>query len=89
MNYRNFTRSYSASAYYFPLAYRENLQVESGVQVTRLAVSGDEVVGVEYTKDGETITASANKEVILSAGAIGTPQILELSGIGRRDVLEQ
>ncbi|TIA89097.1 hypothetical protein E3P99_02240 [Wallemia hederae] len=89
VNYRNFTRSYSASAYYFPLAYRENLQVETGVQVTRLAVSGDKVVGVEYIKDGETITASADKEVILSAGAIGTPQILELSGIGRRDVLEQ
>lgn len=54
-----------------------------------MIVSDDKITGVVYNKDGENITVSANKEVILSAGAIGTPQILELSGIGRKDILEQ
>ncbi|TIA91379.1 hypothetical protein E3P81_02033 [Wallemia ichthyophaga] len=89
VNYHNFTRSYSASAYYFPLAYRDNLQVESNAQVIKLIVSDSRVTGVTYTKSGEEFTVSAEKEVILSAGAVGTPQILELSGIGRRDILEQ
>ncbi|EIM21609.1 alcohol oxidase [Wallemia mellicola CBS 633.66] len=89
VNYQNFTRSYSASAYYLPLSYRKNLDVITGAQVVKLIVSDDKITGVVYNKDGENITVSANKEVILSAGAIGTPQILELSGIGRKDILEQ
>lgn len=52
-------------------------------------MSDSRVTGVTYTKSGEEFTVSAEKEVILSAGAVGTPQILELSGIGRRDILEQ
>ena len=50
--------------------------------------SGKKAVGVEYVHDGRLKKVYVNKEVILSAGAIGSPQILMLSGIGPRDHLE-
>ncbi|KAL2841943.1 hypothetical protein BJX68DRAFT_257916 [Aspergillus pseudodeflectus] len=71
------TRSYSANAYYLPVKDRPNLRVSctSGAEPT--------ATGVEYTMNGgETLTAKAGHEVILSAGAINTPKLLELSGIG-------
>lgn len=72
---------------------RANLEVISGAQVTRVLLdsSSDRLtaVGVEYvTADGETATVTADKEVVLSAGAIGSPQIMMLSGIGPRNELE-
>ncbi|KAK1753791.1 hypothetical protein QBC47DRAFT_430764 [Echria macrotheca] len=89
------TRSYAANGYYSPeVAGRKNLVVMTETLVKRIVfdTSGDEVVatGVEIsTKDGETRTASANLEVILAAGALQTPQILELSGIGGKELLEK
>ena len=53
-----------------------------------LSFSGKRAVGVEYVHDGRLKKIYVNKEVILSAGAIGSPQILMLSGIGPRDHLE-
>lgn len=72
---------------------RPNLEVICGAHVTRVIVESRSgqlwATGVEYrTADGETIVASAAKEVILSAGAVGSPQILMLSGIGPRSELE-
>ena len=72
---------------------RPNLMVISGAQVTRVILEGGpgELVarGVEYrTADGEPSVALANKEVVLSAGAVGSPQILLLSGIGPKRELE-
>jgi choline dehydrogenase-like flavoprotein len=72
---------------------RPNLTILTGYQVTRLLLEGPSrnpvATGVECrTKDGETKVLSARKEIILSAGAIGSPQILMLSGIGPRRELE-
>jgi choline dehydrogenase-like flavoprotein len=72
---------------------RPNLQVICGAQVTRVVLEGGpgglRATGVEYrTGDGETAVAEAAKEVILSAGAVGSPQILMLSGIGPKSELE-
>jgi choline dehydrogenase len=72
---------------------RTNLEVISGAQVTRVLFESSTdrltAVGVEYVSaDGETATVTADKEVVLSAGAIGSPQIMMLSGIGPRNELE-
>jgi choline dehydrogenase len=72
---------------------RPNLQVICGVQVTRVILEGGpgrlRATGVEYRSgDGATVVAEAAREVILSAGAVGSPQILMLSGIGPKSELE-
>ena len=73
----------TANAYLAPAAGRPNLTVVTGAQVRRVVVDGGRATGVEY-KDrlGRTRTATAGREVVLSAGAIGSPQLLMLSGIG-------
>ena len=75
------------------VAQRPNLEVISGAQVTRVLLDGETerltAVGVEYrTADGHTAVVDAEKEVVLSAGAIGSPHLLLLSGIGPRSELE-
>ncbi len=86
------TRSYSATAYYLPAASRTNLKVITGVTVSKIVLekkSGvQRATGVTYTSGGVTTTLKANKEVILSAGALNSPKILELSGIGDPAVLK-
>ncbi|KAL0952821.1 hypothetical protein HGRIS_007046 [Hohenbuehelia grisea] len=88
------TRSYAATGYYLPNRDRPNLKVLTEAIVSRVlfdkAHSGPNAVatGVEFLNDGALHVVHARKEVILSAGAIKSPQILELSGIGRRDILE-
>lgn len=96
INPTNWTRSYSRSAYLDPASARTNFHVLVNATVTRVTwadniVAGDLVAsGVEYSTGlgGAVHTVMANTEVILSGGAIGSPQILMLSGIGPRDVLE-
>ena len=88
------TRSYAASAYYTPeIAKRPNLVVLTETLVSRVifdTASGTDALGVEViTKDGQTKQILAGTEVILSAGALQTPQILELSGVGDRHLLEK
>jgi choline dehydrogenase-like flavoprotein len=89
------TRGYAASAYYTPeVARRTNLQVLSETLVEKIltkVVDGSVVAtGVKIrTKDGAHHEIVAGKEVILSAGAIQSPQILELSGIGQASLLEK
>ncbi|THH05003.1 hypothetical protein EW146_g10019 [Bondarzewia mesenterica] len=88
------TRSYSTTAYYLPAKGRKNLTVLVNAYCNRIltetAASGS-VVGkaVEFTYDGKLQTVNVGKEVILSAGALKSPQILELSGIGKKDVLQK
>ncbi|KXN86639.1 Choline dehydrogenase, mitochondrial [Leucoagaricus sp. SymC.cos] len=85
----------SATAYYEPVRHRKNLAVLTGAHVTRIQLSTNSTSGipvaegVEYQKDGRKFTVLAKKEVILAAGAFQTPQILELSGIGRKSLLDQ
>ena len=68
---------------------RDNLEVLSGAQVQRLILEGGKVTGVELKRGGETLVARAEGEVILSSGSVGSTQILELSGIGRGEVLSR
>ncbi|WP_223423154.1 GMC family oxidoreductase [Tateyamaria pelophila] len=71
---------------------RSNLEIITNAHVTRILLSGDDVptaTGIEYRDaDGNLHSISASREVILSAGAVGSPQILMLSGIGPRRELE-
>ena len=72
----------AASGFLKPALRRPNLKLETGVRVTRVLIEGGRAVGVAWTRDGATFEARADGEVVLAAGAICTPQILELSGIG-------
>lgn len=69
-------------AYLFPALSRPNLTLEGNAQATRLRFDGHRCVGVEYIQGGELKTANANHEVIVCAGAIESPRLLLLSGIG-------
>ncbi|KAF8602842.1 alcohol oxidase [Ceratobasidium sp. AG-I] len=88
-------RSYSASTYYAYNANRSNFVVLTGAQATKIAfsnttVSGNRVAtGVSFVSNSVTYTVQARKEVILSAGALQSPQLLELSGIGNPTILQQ
>ena len=79
-------RSYARPGYYDPATTRSNFHVLLENQVTKLVGSGSpvKITGVEYAKaKGQTVnTVKARKEVIVAAGAIGSPKILQLSGIG-------
>ncbi|MGR3494861.1 GMC family oxidoreductase [Citreimonas sp.] len=76
-------------AFLNPARKRPNLRIETDAHVDRLILDGTRVTGVAYTAQGEARRARAGREVVLSAGAIGTPQILELSGIGAPEVLAE
>ena len=80
-------------AYLQPIRRRANLTIITNAMVENLRFENGEhtsprVTGVTYSKNGQTFTADAKREVILSAGAIQSPQILELSGIGQPDRLK-
>ena len=68
---------------------QRSLRMATGALVTRLLFDGKRVTGVEYLQNGEVRTARAAREVVLSAGPIKTPQILELSGIGDAQHLQK
>jgi choline dehydrogenase len=82
-------RSSSASAFLHPIVNRPNLTIVTRAQVSRVTFNGTTATGVEWISNGQTSYASADREVILSAGALQSPQILQLSGIGPSDLLRQ
>ena len=83
-------RSSAAKAYLHPALSRGNLQVHCNAHASQLLFDGERNVnGVEYMRDGKTTRVRCNKEVILSAGAAQSPQLLELSGIGDPALLAQ
>jgi len=86
---RNGWRSSSAKAFLYPARERANLTVATGAQATRIRFEGSVAVGVEWTARGALHTARAEREVILSAGAIQSPQLLQLSGIGPAELLRR
>lgn len=75
-------RASTADAYLRPAKDRGNLQIRTGAHATRVLFEGTRAVGVEYVVDGRLHTIRARREVILCGGAINTPQLLMLSGIG-------
>lgn len=86
---RNGWRCSAAKAYLKPIRKRKNLTVETNAQASKILISGKRAVGVAYERAGQPVTARARKEVLLSAGTLQSPQLLQLSGIGPREVLEQ
>jgi choline dehydrogenase len=82
-------RMSTALCYLEPAKGRGNLNIVTEAMTHRLILDGKRCVGVVYARGGQVIEARAGREVILSAGAIGSPQILELSGIGKPEVLQE
>jgi choline dehydrogenase len=90
MNLRRGARCNTSAAYLEPARNRRNLTIVCGATASKVVFSGKRAVGVAYLDaDRRTRTVMARREVILSAGAIRSPQLLELSGIGNADVLQQ
>ncbi|KAK0194341.1 alcohol oxidase [Armillaria mellea] len=85
-------RSYAANGYYGQTERcRSNLHLLTGAVVTRIVwdtKNATKAVGVEYAAGNSTFTVKASKEVILSAGSLRSPQILELSGVGNKTLLQ-
>ncbi len=79
---RNGRRCSAAVGYLNPVKKRPNLDVVTHALAHRVLLDGKQAVGIEYSVEGRTQTAYADAEVLLSAGAIGSPQILQLSGVG-------
>ncbi len=84
---RNGFRCSAARAYLRPARRRPNLRIVTDAQVQRVLFQDRRATGVEYRKDGRSVQADASKEVLLCAGAIQSPQLLQLSGIGPADLL--
>ncbi len=86
---RNGLRCSAAAAYLRPAEARGRLKVWTGKRVTRIIVEGGRARGVEYAEGGQLKTVYADREVIVSAGAINSPHLLMVSGIGPADELKQ
>jgi choline dehydrogenase len=82
VNQKRGIRWSSARAFLKPVLNRTNLRLETGVLVEKVVLDGGRAVCVQFRQDGRLIEARTRGEVILSAGAVGSPQILQLSGIG-------
>jgi choline dehydrogenase len=81
-------RASASVSFLRPARHRKNLTVLTGVHVTRVLFQGKRASGVEWVREGLRSTAAADMEVILSAGAIQSPQILQLSGLGPSALLK-
>jgi len=88
MTVKNGVRWSTANAYLKPVRNRPNLQVISGALTQRILLEGKKATGVEFLKGGKLQTVSAHREVVLSAGSIASPHLLQLSGIGPAAVLK-
>jgi len=89
VNQKNGIRWNAAKAFLRPAGRRGNLRVLTLATTAGLTMEGRRVTGVEFHRAGSPCVARARREVILAAGAINSPKILELSGIGRPDVLSK
>ena len=83
VNQRRGRRWSAATAFLKPILKRPNLHLVTGAHVERILFEGRRATGLRYTQHGVNHEAHAGREVILAAGAIGSPQLLELSGVGR------
>jgi choline dehydrogenase len=82
-------RCSTAVAYLRPARERVNLEVRTRAHATRIVFEGRRATGVIYRKEGSDIEVRARREVILAAGALQSPQLLELSGVGQPEVLRR
>jgi choline dehydrogenase len=89
VNQKGGVRWNASKAFLRPAMKRPNLTVVTGALVKKLRLDGRRALGVEFYQDGEEVYAAARRETILAAGAIGSPQILQLSGIGPGALLQR
>ena len=89
VNIKDGKRHSDAVAYLQPALQRSNLELLTNAQATRLLFDRNRCIGVEYSVNGTTETVYANREVIVCSGAIESPKLLLLSGIGHPDQLKQ
>jgi choline dehydrogenase-like flavoprotein len=89
VTHKNGERHSAAKAYLTPNLGRPNLRIVTGAHAMRVLMEGTRAVGVEYRQAGEVKQLRAEREVILSAGALLSPQLLMLSGIGAADPLRR
>jgi choline dehydrogenase len=88
MTVKDGVRSSASREYLDPVKSRSNLTIVTGALAEKVLLEGKKAVGVVYRVNGSKVTAKASKEVVLSAGSIGSPHILQLSGIGDSDTLK-
>jgi choline dehydrogenase len=86
---RNGRRSSSAVAYLRPAEHRPNLTVETDALATRILFEGTRASSVQYSRGGRQWQAKASREIILCGGSFNSPQLLQLSGVGPRPLLEK
>jgi choline dehydrogenase len=82
-------RRSAARGFLHPVMKRPNLTVTTHAQARRIRLDGRRATGVEFWRDGEASFAAASREVILCAGAVGSPQLLQVSGIGPGELLQR
>ncbi|MFA5663644.1 GMC family oxidoreductase [Castellaniella sp.] len=82
VNQRRGVRWNAAKAFLHPVMGRDHLKVMTHAQVGRILFEGRRATGVEFTHEGQRLQARARRELILAAGAIGSPQLLQVSGVG-------
>jgi choline dehydrogenase len=87
INTRGGLRLSSSRAYLWPARRRTNLRIETKALATRILLDGRRATGIAYEQHGKSREARAGREIILSGGAINSPQLLQLSGIGPAEVL--
>ena len=85
---KNGLRCSTAVGYLNPIKKRNNLKIETKAHIRKIIFDGLKAIGVEYWQNNEIKTIICNKEIILSAGAIGSPHILQASGIGPANLLK-
>lgn len=82
-------RRSAARAFLHPVMKRPNLTVMTHAQARRVRLEGRRATGIAFWRDGEASLATASREVILAAGAVGSPQLLQVSGIGPGELLQR
>ena|SRR6056297_17417 len=88
VNQKNGRRWSAARGFLKPVLNRPNLALETGVLVERVVIEAGRATGVIFSRDGQRFIARARGEIVLSAGAVATPKLLELSGIGAGERLK-
>jgi choline dehydrogenase len=88
VNQRRGIRWTTAKAFLRPARGRPNLTIETHAQVERLLFEGTRATGIRYLRHGQPRTVTRGREIILAAGSIGSPQILQLSGVGPAALLK-
>ena len=84
---RNGRRMSAARAFLRPAMKRANVRVETRALATKILFEEKRAIGVEYLRDGQTVIARAGREIVLCAGSVNTPQLLQLSGVGPAGLL--